>query len=142
MAEPLNSFATDAPRGLLILDSCILIDSLRGYEPAIRWLTKMSSRYDVTLSISVVTVAELLSGARSEKSLAIVSRLLMQTRAIPVDYGIAERAGSYLRSWRRSHGLLMPDALIAATAAELGAALITRDAAHFPMAEVVVKIPY
>ncbi len=134
--------ARDSDRRLLVLDTCVLIDTLRGYGPAQVWLTDMASRYDVGLSFSAITAAELLAGAKTDVSVEAVRRLLSMIMAISVDEGVAERAGLYLRTWRQSHGIAMPDALIAATAAELKATLVTRDSAHFPMQDVDVMVPY
>jgi len=126
----------------MLLDSCILVDSLRGYEPAQAWLTDATRRYDVRLTCSVVTLAELIAGAKSDQLSAAVRRLMSVARTIPVDEGVAERAGLYLSKWRQSNGVRMPDALIAATAAEFGATLVTRDSTHFPMTDITVLVPY
>ncbi|MEX0973822.1 MAG: PIN domain-containing protein [Bacillota bacterium] len=142
MASSRVDHARDSDRRLLVLDTCVLVDNLRGHEPARVWLASMASRYDVSLSYSVITTAELLAGAKSDPSVEAVRRLLSMIRAIPVDERVAERAGLYLRKWRQSHGIGMPDALIAATAAEAKATLVTRDGAHFPMGDVTVLVPY
>lgn len=134
--------ARELGRQILVIDTCVLIDSLRGFAPARAWLAEAASRYDVTISHSVITAAELFTGTTSDTSVESVRSLLSMTRPIPVDASIAELAGAYLQKWHRSHGLGMPDALIAATAAETGATLVTRDGAHFPMADLTVLAPY
>lgn len=132
----------DTGRQLWLLDSCVLVDTLRGYDPAQAWLEDTACRYDVHMTCSVVTFAELIAGAQTEQLMAAVRRLMDLARTIPVDDGVAERAGAYLRAWHHSHGVRMPDALIAATAAEFGATIVTRDKAHFPMDDVRVLVPY
>jgi len=136
------STARESARQILVVDTCVLIDILRGFAPAGAWLAEMASRYDVTVSHSVITAAELFAGTTSDRSTDSVRDILSKTRPIPVDGSIAELAGVYLQKWHRSHGLGMPDALIAATAAEVGATLVTRDGAHFPMADFTVLAPY
>ena len=61
---------------------------------------------------------------------------------IPVSVGIAARAADYVREWGKSRGVAVPDALIAATAEDVGAVLVTRDATHFPMTDIQVCRPY
>jgi predicted nucleic acid-binding protein len=51
-------------------------------------------------------------------------------------------AENLLRTYRRSHGIELGDALIASTAVELGATLITRNVKHYPMPAVTVLRPY
>lgn len=53
---------------------------------------------------------------------------------IPVDTAVAERAGSFALSFRRSHpGIDVADYAIAATAILERAELWTRNVRHFPM---------
>ncbi len=61
---------------------------------------------------------------------------------IPLSEEIAVAAGDMLRTYRRSHGTELGDALIAATAVELGATLVTRNVKHYPMPAVAVLRPY
>jgi predicted nucleic acid-binding protein len=53
------------------------------------------------------------------------------------------RAHQLMNSFFLSHGLLIPDALIAATALELGLTLCTKNIRHFQMIEgLEVSRPY
>lgn len=101
----------------LLVDTDILIDHIRGvrrFEPG-----------PADVSVSVVTRAELHAGRAAEGS--VVDQLLATLQEIDVDRAIAERAGRL----RRTAGIPMPDALIAATALERGLTLLTRNARHF-----------
>lgn len=51
----------------------------------------------------------------------------------PAGAAVGKRAGDYLRQFRKSDGLELSDALIAATAVLQGAALWTRNRKHYPM---------
>ncbi len=53
--------------------------------------------------------------------------LLSALREIPISEAIALAAGNMLRTYRRSHGTELGDALIASTPVELGATLVTRN---------------
>jgi predicted nucleic acid-binding protein len=136
----------------LLLDTCVLIDHLRGHEPAKAWLTEEAAKRDARFIYSVITLTELLSGlsgpsgssgrnADGRQKEAILA-LLSLMDPIPVSVGIAARAADYVREWGKSRGVAVPDALIAATAEDVGAVLVTRDATHFPMTDIQVCRPY
>jgi hypothetical protein len=55
----------------------------------------------------------------------------------PIDDAVGHQAGTYLRLYRRSHGVEVADALIAAGAVATGAELWTRNRKHYPMKEIV-----
>jgi predicted nucleic acid-binding protein len=61
---------------------------------------------------------------------------------IDVDEQIARKAGEYLNQYRKSHGMELADALIAATAFVAGAELVTRNVDDYPMSDVKVVVPY
>lgn len=84
------------------------------------------------LLCSPVSVAELWQGARPKEH-RILEALFSSLAVAPIDAAIGHRAGSYLRSFRKSHGLQLGDALVAASAATHEAALWTRNRKHYPM---------
>ena len=101
----------------ILLDTDIFIDHLRGSRAIVK--TSMGLAY------SVITRTELFAGRATDES--VVRALLAPMREIVVDRAIAERAGFL----RRTMAVLTPDALIAATALELGIPLITRNRRDF-----------
>lgn len=125
-----------------LLDTCILIDHLRGYLPACKWLVGCyEDNEGDTLFYSAVTATELLAGARGRDEAAVL-KLLDVLTCVEVDRNIACRAGLLLRKWHGSHGLEMPDALLAATAMEKSCSLVTRNSRHFPMDGLEIIKPY
>lgn len=46
-------------RQILLLDTCLLIDHLRGFDPARLWLTTTVAREDAQLACSVITAREI-----------------------------------------------------------------------------------
>ena len=118
---------------MILVDTDVLVWSLRGSEAARAWLR--GAREREPLAISVVTVAELTGGMRSSEKARVWS-LLAALRAEPVTEVIARRAGEFRREYRASHAAIStPDYLIAATADVLGAPLATLNVRHFPMYE-------
>jgi predicted nucleic acid-binding protein len=115
----------------MLVDSDVLIAHLRGFGAARDWL--LGTRADGPLAISVVSIAELVGGMRSDERRE-VWRLLSSFRAEPATEIIARRAGEMMRRYRRSHsGIGLGDYLIAATADVKGLQLATLNVRHFPM---------
>lgn len=113
---------------MIVLDTTVLIDVLRGHRPAVEWLRSLE---DVP-ACSELTRVEVLRGVRHRERQP-VETLMQALRWIPVDEEIARRAGSLGRSWRRSHALATADLVIAATAQALDAGLRTSNVLHYPM---------
>jgi len=115
----------------LVLDSSVLIDVLRGYEPAVSFLKGLA---EVPLC-SEITRVEVLRGMRSRERPAVET--LFQTLGwVPIDEVIARRAGHLGRRWRRSHAAISSaDLVIAATVEEVDGTLATANVRHFPMVE-------
>lgn len=116
----------------VLFDSTILIAHLRGDDRATGLL--LDTAGDGALA-SVVSRAEVEGGMRSGERRE-VGRLFDGMRLVPVTDAIARLAGRHLRRFRRSHpGIDLADYLIAATAEEEGAELVTLNVKHFPMVE-------
>jgi predicted nucleic acid-binding protein len=117
-----------------LLDSNILIRHLRnrpGYHALLRRLSQEDDLY-----ISAFTRVEVLRGMRDherERTYALLNGLL----TYPLDQETADRAGELLRTWQaRGVTLSGPDAVIAASALQVGATLVTANPRHFPMTEL------
>ena len=54
---------------------------------------------------------------------------------------VGRRAGSYLARYRKSHGVEIVDALVAAAAATSGLRLWTLNRKHYPMADITFYDP-
>jgi predicted nucleic acid-binding protein len=114
---------------VVLLDTSVLIDVLRGSQPAADWLRAL----DEVPSCSELTRAEVLRGVRSQDRSA-TERLLGSLRWVAVDEPISRRGGELGRRYRRSHpGLSIVDFLIAATAQLLDCELATANVRHYPM---------
>ena len=120
----------------LLLDTDVLVDYLRDRDEAVTYLEAHAE----SILISAVTVAELYAGVREGTERHRLAQFLAVMEIIPVDAAIAQKGGLYRRDYGPSHGVGLADALIAATAELHQARLVTLNARHFPMMEVVV--PY
>ena len=119
----------------VLVDSDILIEVSRGRNTDVvsKWIDLSNS--DAAVLYSPVSVAELWAGARPNEYDAL-NNLFRSLTCIPVDGETGRQAGVYLRRYRRSHGVEIADALIAASAAANKAELWTRNHKHYPMKEV------
>jgi predicted nucleic acid-binding protein len=117
---------------VIVLDSAILIDHLRGRREATDAFANAVRSGEQTAA-SCVTKVEVLAGMRAHERRA--TRALFELlRWLPVDDSIAALAGEYARTYRRSHqGIDVPDFIVAATAMRADAELWTRNVKHFPM---------
>jgi predicted nucleic acid-binding protein len=120
-----------------LLDTCVLIDYLRDREAAVHAIRRLATRP----SVSVITMAELYAGVRNNQERDRIDGLPAVLNVRDLDLELARLAGSYRLQYRRSHGVGMADALIAATARIHGARLVTRNTRHFPMLDDLL-VPY
>ncbi len=111
-----------------LLDASVAIDYLRGRQEALEVVDAADE-----LIASEITRYEVLVGVKPSEE-ELTEDLLALPAWVAVDEGIARRAAALAREYRASHsGIEDADYLIAATALELGARLLTTNVKHFPM---------
>lgn len=98
--------------GYLLCDTCVIIDFMSGRSQALDELMKN----DVTLFINSIIEMELLQGARNSVDLRRIEKKLTAFRLLNMQQIIFDLATQFIRDFRLSHGLLLPDAVIGATA--------------------------
>jgi predicted nucleic acid-binding protein len=98
----------------IVVDTDILIDVARGDSDAIDCLSRLEK--DSPLAISAVTQMELIVGCRNKAELKDLERFLRRFQILKITHQISDRAIDLLQQYFLSHGLLIADALIAATA--------------------------
>ena len=108
-----------------IVDTDILIDAGRGVSDAVACLQDIEGKSSLTTS--VVTQMELFIGCRNKTELLEVEKFLQRFQILPLNETISAVAVDLLRQYRLSHGLLIPDALIAATALVFGVPFISKN---------------
>jgi predicted nucleic acid-binding protein len=123
-----------------LIDTDVLIDHFHGHQAALDFITQQLLEGE-TLAISVVTVAEFSGGMRPGEEERTHNLLALFT-ILEVDQAIAWQAGEYLRQFRHIHRVELGDALIAATAQQVKAELVTRNVKHYPMSDISIVVPY
>jgi predicted nucleic acid-binding protein len=102
------------------------VDYIRRAPTAVAWLRSLSS----APSISAISVLELYAAARSQKE---EKEIELNCAPLRITEEIARSAGSFLRHFGKTHGIDVPDAIVAATADRLGLRVATLNVKHFPM---------
>jgi predicted nucleic acid-binding protein len=112
----------------LLLDTNILIDYVRGVPVAIAWLRGLPE----SPRISVMSLLELQAGVKSQREEREIEATCGPLSALLVTDEIAKRGGNLMRHFHKSHGIDIPDAIIAATAEHHGLRLATLNVKRFP----------
>lgn len=125
---------------MLLLDTDIMIDVLRRFQPALDWLVQHGSD-EVVLPGFVVL--ELLQGCRDKREQEQVERRTAQGRSVWPSSGACTAALQTYAQFHLSHTMGFIDALIAHTAIELGTPLYTFNVKHYAVIPGLTTIqPY
>ena len=122
---------------IVLLDSTVLIDHLRG-RPAADRVAALARGGDV-LATTGINVEEVVRGLRPNE-LSAAQTLFAGLEVVPVGLEEGVRAGTWRREFAaRGVTLSQADCLIAAAAVSVGARLATGNARDYPMAGLVVE---
>ena len=124
----------------LLVDTDILIDVSREIQEAIDCLSQIEQQGSI--AISCITQMELIIGCRNKKELETLDDFLAEFEIISVDTAISDTAVKLLQEYRLSHGLLIADALIAATAISGNASLISKNQRDYRFIKELTLLPY
>jgi predicted nucleic acid-binding protein len=123
-----------------IIDTDVLIDAGRGNPDAIACLLRLEQQS--ALATSAVTQMELIVGCRNKTELHDLEIFLRRFQLLKITDQISDKAVDLLQQYRLSHGLLIADALIAATALQHGEPLITKNQRDFRFIAGLNLLPY
>jgi predicted nucleic acid-binding protein len=123
-----------------LVDTDILIDAGRGAENAIAFL---QAREQLSpLAVSVVTQMELIIGCQNKVEQRNLQQFLSRYRVVNIDEPISNQAVELLERYRLSHGLLIADAFIAATAITWNCALASKNQRDYRYISELNLLPY
>lgn len=123
-----------------LVDTDILIDVSRQASDAIAVLERMEGQS--IMAISVITQMELIVGCRNKTELWKTDRFLKRFEIVTLNEPISDRAIELLRQYRLSHGLAIPNALIAATALVCGRNFVTKNQRDYRFISGLCLLPY
>lgn len=116
-----------------VFDSNIIIDYFNGIDSARQELS-----YYENVTISIITWMEAVVGAKTEREEKVIRRFLQTLTVHHITIEIAERAVKFRKQFR----MRLPDAIIRATAEELGQILVTRNTRDYPVDHPGIRVPY
>lgn len=125
---------------IIVVDTDILIDLANKDRIATARIQEEALR--TKLAVSTITVMELLVGCRNKQELTATNRFLSKFQIVELNASISHKARQLLETYYLSHGLLIPDALIAATAIENQLSLLTKNQRDFRFIETLNLLPY
>jgi len=125
---------------LTLIDTDILIDAGRGIHEAVAYLQELE--HSTRLAVSVITEMELIVGCRSKTELQALEQFLRRFQILKIDEAISDKAVELLQRYRLSHGLLIADALIAATALGWECSLASKNQRHYRFIADLDLFPY
>jgi len=125
---------------LLIVDTDILIDVSRHVEQAIDTLDGYFESHVV--AISVITQLELMLGCENKREFENLDEFLKRFELIDVSTSISQKSVDLFKSFRLSHGVMIADMLIAATALEYECSLVSKNQKDFRFIDDLNLIEY
>ena len=125
---------------MIIFDTDILIDAGRGVSEAVTYL--QTAAQQSSGAVSVVTQMELFVGCRDKIEMMKVEGFLSRFQVLKITEQISDTAVGLLRQYRLSHGLLIADALIAATALAVAAPFASKNRRDYRFIPGLNLLPY
>ena len=117
---------------MILCDTDIFIEAFKNNTLATGSLRRIGFK---NIALSAITLMELYFGALNKRELAKIKSRLQKLEIINLDQKITETAINMIERYAKSHGLHIPDALIAATAICRGMQLLTYNVKDFKFVE-------
>ncbi len=124
---------------MYLLDTDILVDILRGHQPAIEWLKKTTE----VISIHGFVAMELVQGCRNRKEQDSITREIEKYTLIWPDEVILKNAYEIYKGYYLSNSVGIIDAIIGQTAVDRDMPLCTFNEKHYKIIENIELVkPY
>lgn len=120
-----------------LIDSDGVIDYLKGFQPTVEFIQRLSRRGDIPCTCDMV-MGEVYGGVYPQDE-AVADALFSVFEYLPTSPGAAKQAGRWKYAYaRQGQTLKITDCVIAAVAYEHDAQLVTRNVRDFPMPEITL----
>ncbi len=108
-----------------LLDANVLITLFRGDNSIRDFLESLDCAVDTTVYV------ELIQGSKNKLEVSRIEKALKTFPLVHFDKAVSNRTIELIRTYSKSHGLLLADAIIAATCVEKELKLVTFNAKDF-----------
>lgn len=116
----------------VLIDTDVFINHLRGRVQDTQFLKRVMVEEEFEGLYSAITEVELFAAEKVTVAQARdIQSILDNLRRVDLSSPVAQLAGKLMGKFRKSHGLEMPDAIIAASVLVCNAVLATRNARHY-----------
>ena len=113
-----------------LIDTDVLIDVSKGNKNAFLFLSSLENA-----CVSIINSMELIVGARNNSEKNEIEKFLSQYNFVYINERVCSLAYNLLKKFSLTHGLTIPDSLIAATAISNNLNLVTKNEKHFKIIE-------
>ena len=113
---------------MILCDTDVIIEILKGDDKIIKIIERIGLE---NIAISSVTVMELYFGSLNKREMNKIKKHLKTLNVVHFDNNVSELAINMIESYSKSHGLQIPDAIIAATALSFEMKLFTLNLKDF-----------
>ena len=107
---------------MILCDTDIIIEFLKGRQ---NLKEKFSEIGYENIHVSAITLMEMYVGAFNKKEIKNIIKALGKLKVVHVSESISARSLELIERYTKSHGLGLPDSIIASTAIDLKMALFT-----------------
>lgn len=124
----------------VLIDTDVLIDYSHGLQRAMDALIKLERKH--RLAISVITQLELMMGCQNRREFSQLQEFIKLFHVIKLNELQSTEVVHLFESYRLSHGVSIPDMLIAATAKTIKVPLYSKNSKDFHFIRGLKFIPH
>ncbi|GAB4436588.1 MAG: hypothetical protein OHK0011_19700 [Turneriella sp.] len=117
---------------MILIDTDVMVEFLKGSSKTAAELEEIGAN---KIAISAVTKMELLVGAANAREVNQIEKSLAAILEISISESISAKAIELIKKYAKSHGLKIPDGIIAATAMDQSIDLFTYNVRDFKFIE-------
>ena len=113
---------------IILCDTDVFIEAFKNNAETTAFLRRIGFR---NIALSIITLMELYFGALNKREMTKIKKRIETLKIFEINKDISETALNLIEKYAKSHGLRIPDSLIAATSICRGVDLLTYNTKDF-----------